>query len=131
MNRDHDAPMHSAASTNDNGQSWTPILAALLGVWLVVSTFLWSHNVVQRINTVACGLLTLIIAFLSARFPRMRYANVAVGLWLLVVSAYALQTSVLATEWNEIFVGIVLIAVSIIPNRRVLPGRARQRHAAA
>lgn len=131
MNRDRASARHSDSSASANGQSWPPIVAALLGLSLVVSSFLWPHDAVQRLNTVACGALVLIIAFVSARFPVARYVNVAVGVWLLLVSTYALQTSVLKTEWNELFVGIVLIAVSIIPSRPILPWHQHHRHAAA
>lgn len=118
------------SGADSNLPSWPPILAALLGLELLVTKLVWPHGGVQRIGTIVCGVLVLLVAFFAARFPRARFVNVAVGLWLVVASAYALRTSVPRTEYNEIFIGVVLIAISIIPTRPLLP-KHRQRHAAA
>ena len=109
---------------------WPPFLEWILGAWIVVSAFLWPHSSLQRINTVTCGVLAMIIGAAASRFPKARYLNIAVGTWLFF-STYLLPTSVLRTSWNELFAGILLIGVSVLPNRPLLPWHGFRRRTRA
>ncbi len=85
---------------------------ALLGAWLGLSTFVWHHNTVTRINDIGIGILMLVIGLRSLQFRSIRWGNVAVSTWL-VLSAFVLPHESTATWLNELIVGGLVLLLSL------------------
>jgi len=58
------------------------ILNVMLGVWLLVAALGWNGPSAYRINTGAVGLVSCAVALLALRFPRARWVNLGLSLWL-------------------------------------------------
>ncbi|MDB4935509.1 MAG: hypothetical protein JWP87_2481 [Labilithrix sp.] len=100
---------------------WARASNAILGIWLIVSVYLWPHITRQVTNAWVVGVLTIVFAAIAAFVaPRARFANTALGIWL-VFSTFVTGTISAATLWNDIFVGALMLGVSLVPNRRLLP----------
>jgi len=88
-------------------------LNVLLGIWLLISSFVWRHDGAQFTNTWIMGIVTIVVALVAVGAPAFRYVNTAAGLWVLI-SAFALPTMSLATRWNNAIVGIVICLLSLV-----------------
>lgn len=104
------------AGANGDGVVWPRLFPALLGVWLIVSAYAWPHAPGQVINMFICGGLAILFAGASLRFPPARYLNGLLGLWVFI-SALALSSRDVATPWNELLVGSLIVAASLVPTR--------------
>ena len=93
------------------------IINTALGVWLYLSVFVWPHTEAQRANAVLTGtfiaLTAIAVESLGPR-SRLRMLDAALGFWLLV-SIFAFPTTSLATQLNSAIVGVIVIAVSLLP----------------
>ena len=76
-----------------------------LGIWLVVSAYLWPHSSAQLANVWIAGLLVARLAALAIATPGVRYFNTAVGAWL-ILSPVVLPRVSTATAWNNVLVGV-------------------------
>lgn len=56
-------------------------LNALLGVWLVASTFLWRHSTANLVNQLAIGFACIAVALLASRLPAARWLFVPLSAW--------------------------------------------------
>jgi hypothetical protein len=97
----------------------------VLGIWLFISAFAWRHSQAQFTNSWLMGIIVTVVALLAASVPALRYVNTAAGLWL-IISAFALPRHTAGTAWNNVIVGILVFAFSLVPARGELMGR-RQR----
>ena len=88
----------------------------VLGLWLISSAFLWPHPR-QFTNTWFMGTLTIAIACLAMKVPRLRYINGLIGAWL-VASAVLSPNSSAATTWNNVLVGFAIFSVALMTNVR-------------
>lgn len=110
------------------------IINILLGVWLFISAFAWSHTSAQFTNAWLVGLLVAGFAAAALRVEWARYVNTVLAVWLFL-SNWILATAAEATAWNNIIVAIAIFVVSLVgpqPVRRTRarPARpARPRHA--
>ena len=84
----------------------------LLGVWLVISAFLWTHSHEQFGNTCAVGVASAVVAALAMGSPRLRWINGVVALWLFV-SAFVLPHATVGTIWNGVIVAVIMFSVSV------------------
>ena len=89
-------------------------LNLILGAWLFVSAFLWSHTPADRVNDWAVGLAIVVFAVLAMSIPAVRWVNTALGAWLFI-SAFALPHAHAGTRWNEVLVGLFVFFISIGP----------------
>ena len=89
-------------------------LNIVLGVWLVISAFLWPHSSAQMNNAWICGVLAVIFAAVALRAPQIRFLNTILSVWLFI-SAFALPTVSVGTSWNSALVAIAMFIVSVIP----------------
>lgn len=85
----------------------------LVGAWLFVSAFLWPHTSSQYTNTWLMGIISVAVAVVAMGATGFRYINTAVGAWL-IISAFALPTISMGTRWNNLIVGIVIGALSLV-----------------
>ncbi len=113
----------------DESQSGPRVASVILGLWLLASSFEWAHTGAQTTNGAAVGVLSIAVALLALRVPALRWANAALGAWL-VVATWALPHAALATMWNNTLVGIAMLLVGLVPARPAV-GVALQRPAEA
>ena len=91
------------------------VLNALLGMWLLVSAFLWPHSLAQFHNAWITGALATMFAIMSMSGARWsRYPNFALGLWLFF-SLVFLGVGSMATALNHVLVAVGLIITSFMP----------------
>jgi hypothetical protein len=88
----------------------------ILGLWMIVSAFLWPHSSSQFTNGWVVGLLSAFAAIIALSAPGARYVNTVLGAWLFV-SAWALPRMMVGTAWNDVLVGIAMFVVSLIPSQ--------------
>jgi hypothetical protein len=86
----------------------------ILGAWLFLSAFLWSHTAADRVNDWAVGLAIVVFAVIALSNPAVRWVNTVLGGWL-IVSGFALPHVHWGTRWNEVIVGLLVVFVSIVP----------------
>ncbi|HWV39722.1 MAG TPA: SPW repeat protein [Vulgatibacter sp.] len=96
----------------------TPVAARIanivLGVWLFISAFLWSHTQSQLTNTWIVGLAIIAVALIALAAPPVRYVNTALAVWLFI-SVWALPSESAATQWNNAIVAILVFLFSLVP----------------
>jgi hypothetical protein len=85
----------------------------ILGIWLFLSAFLWSHTAGQLTNTWICGALCTGIALISMPMPNARYLNTGLSLWLFV-SAFAIAADNVGTVWNNSLVAVAVFIASLV-----------------
>ena len=107
---------------------WARVVEVMLGLWLVISPFIFGHAATDRtlwINDLGCGFLIVTLALLSFWCP-LRYAHLGigvVGLWLIVFGFQSLHPAPPASQ-NHILMGLLLMMFAIIPNDADLPPRS-------
>jgi hypothetical protein len=87
----------------------------VLGIWLFISAFIWHHSQAQFTNTWIMGIVVAVVAVLSLSVPAFRYVNTLAGAWL-IISGFALPRATYGTTWNNVLVGIVVLALSLVPS---------------
>lgn len=95
-----------------------------LGIWLVVSAYLWPHSPAQFANLWISGLIVARCAAVALEAPWVGFFNSAVGLWL-ILSPLVLPRVSTATAWNNVLVGTVIALVSLVGINRNIRSRAR------
>jgi len=117
---------------------WGRIVEIMLGLWLLLSPFLFGHYPGDRalwISDMTCGFATVLLAMVSfwwlpvLRF--LRYAHLlilAVAGWLLVFGYIHGGHPAAPGYQNDIFVGLTLLLIAIIPNEASLPPPAWRRY---
>jgi SPW repeat len=107
--KDHSRQVKTASSIN-----------AILGVWLMVSPWVYGYVVTARNtawNSIVVGLLVVIFGSLRYRSPHNRvglsWANVALGAWTVLSPWIYSYTSDIGPLWNSVIVGCVVMALAI------------------
>ena len=99
-------------------------LNAVLGLWLFVSAFLWSHRLEQLHNAWGTGLVVITAAMWGLGGAAWaRFINMLAGAWLLITSL--MWPSRPATFWNHVLVGLALALLGAAPSLTALRGRGR------
>lgn len=93
-------------------------LNVLLGIWLFISAFAWSHSAAQQTNTWTLAVLCVVFAVLAMHLAQVRYLNTALAVWLFI-SAFALATRSHGTLWNNALVAIAVFVVSLMPAEKL------------
>ena len=91
------------------------IVNLVLGIWLFISAFVWTHTTAQMTNTWILGVLTVIFALVAMRFPPVRYLNTVLAIWLFI-SAFALHRLNNGTVWNNALLAVVIFFLSLVPS---------------
>jgi hypothetical protein len=89
-------------------------LNLILGVWLFVSAFLWSHTPADRVSCWAVGIGVIAFAIIAMTLPVARWVNAALAVWLFI-SAFALPHLHAGTRWNEVIVSLLVFFLAIVP----------------
>jgi hypothetical protein len=90
-------------------------LNLFLALWLVFSLVVWPHSEVHTVNALIVATLVGLVAFAGSVIPKMRFANVALGLWL-VLSVWLLPAGGVNTLINSLLVGFGILVTALIPN---------------
>jgi heme A synthase len=89
------------------------IFNVLIGVWLVVSAFAWPHSAAMTRYTVACGVLTAILAIAMLYFRPARYFNLVVAALLFSTSAM-MSPRTDPTFWNNLIAAISIFVATLL-----------------
>lgn len=101
----------------------------ILGVWLFISAFLWTHSQAQLTNTWIVGLAVIAVALIALAAPPVKYINTALAIWLFI-SVFALPAVTPGTQWNNALVAILVFLFSLVPEGMTTargPGLHRRR----
>lgn len=105
------------------------IVNIVLGAWLFISAFLWSHSQAQFVNTWIVGLAIAVVALLGLATGPARYLNTAIAIWLFI-SVWILPGANTGTRWNNAIVAILVFLFSLAPaekGRPIMPPGQRVR----
>ena len=96
----------------------------LLGFWLLVSAFIWSHTTPERANSWIVGALVVVVAVVAEHRSPARRVNTALSIWLFV-SVWVLPHHSAATRWNNALVAVAVFLISLVPGdeRHAAPSR--------
>jgi len=88
-------------------------LNALLGAWLIATSFLWHHDAVHLASAWIVGLLAVTIGLAARRRPGVLYLDLLLAAWL-VVSIWVFPHRPFAS-WDEamVAIGLALVPVSM------------------
>jgi hypothetical protein len=83
------------------------VLAAALGVWLVVAAFAWPHSNGQRATEWVVGALVFASSLGASRLAGARYLTMLLAAWLFIAAFTVTGTSAFA-RWNDVVVAVLL-----------------------
>jgi hypothetical protein len=89
------------------------LVTVALGLWVLISSFMWRHASANFINMWVTGLVIVLSALLAIRAPRFRFVSAAAGVWL-IGSLFAWPHYSSPAVWNNILVGAAVALTSII-----------------
>ena len=101
------------------------IFTALIGAWLYLSALTWSRTSAGFVLTASCGLLTVLFSILSGRASWARYANVAVGAVVFLLS-FAFHRWGSPSYWNSVIVGVSIVIGALLSGRPEALQRERE-----
>jgi hypothetical protein len=84
-----------------------------LGVWVVISSFLWRRDSAIFWNAWITGVVIIGSALLAIRRPNLRFVSAAAGVWL-VASLFAWPDYSSPVVWNHALVGAATALVSLV-----------------
>jgi hypothetical protein len=90
----------------------------LLGIWLIIAPFVLGYSNIERAtwNAIIVGVLVLAMAAVRisdpARRPGLSWANMVLGIWL-ILSPFIMDYSRFAEPlWNDIICGVVIAGMA-------------------
>jgi SPW repeat-containing protein len=92
---------------------WTLLLSAVLGIWLLSAPAVLGVGNPAAASDHLLGALVVtwsVIAFGEVTRP-VRFLNLVMGAWL-AVAPWPLSGETTVSRWNDVFVGVLLIALS-------------------
>lgn len=85
----------------------------VLGAWLFLSAFLWTHYDGSFTNTWLVGALIAAFAIGALRAPALRWVNTALSAWLILTTLFA-WPALTGTLWNNVLVGVLVFILSLM-----------------
>jgi hypothetical protein len=105
-------------------------LGIILSLWLVISAFAFPRPPASFTNAWLVGLASGVSALVGMRSPRARFVETALSAWLVAAAFLLLPNRSGLAFWNDLAVGLLSLAVSLIPGTMYLPGlESRRAHA--
>ena len=89
----------------------------LMGLWLIASTFIWSHFEGSRLNTWLVGAVAASFALLTLRKPALHWVNALVGAWLLISTLFVIRPIQTATWWNNLLLAVAITGCALLSHR--------------
>ena len=108
---------------------WSRVVEVMLGVWLVISPFVFSHPESIRswwINDQSTGSLVVLFGLCSYWRPT-RFAHtltIVVACWLIGFAYVHGLGGPAAASQNHLIIGILLLMFAVIPNHASRPSRS-------
>lgn len=90
-------------------------LNVVVGAWLFVSAFIWTHSPAEFTNTWICGVLAVAFAVIAMTQPMARFLNTLLAVWL-VIGTLAFHWVSAGTLWNNLISAAVMFVASLAPN---------------
>lgn len=111
--------------------AWPRWVNFLIGIWLIISAFVWPHTAGARANTWILGALIAIASIWAVFTPGARFLNTIFAIWLFFATLVIYHASS-ATVWNNVIAAVVVFVLSLIPSppTAARTGRQRPLHAA-
>jgi SPW repeat len=112
---------------------WPRAVETMLGLWLLVSPFIFRHPegaTALWVNDLACAVLIMTLALLSC-WEKTRHAHlglIAVSAWLVGFGYFVGGYPAAPGYQNDIFVGLILVLFAIMPNEVTKPPRSWREH---
>jgi hypothetical protein len=105
---------------------WPRVVEAMLGCWLILSPFIFSHPVERTewwMNDMASGAAIIALALASYWGPlkRIHLASVGIALWLIAYGYFSATPLVPPALQNDIVLGLLAGMLAIIPSEANLP----------
>lgn len=104
----------TTANLTDQG-AWPRWVNFLIGIWLIISAFVWPHTAGAQTNTWILGVLIAIAAIWAMFTPTVRFLNTILALWLFF-STLVIRHTEAATLWNNLICAVVVFVLSLIPS---------------
>jgi len=111
------------------GSLWPRGVSAVVGIWVFLSSFLWSHTSSAATNTWILGVLIAAASVWAMYRPPVRYLTTMFALWLFFASI-ALPHQVVGTLWSNLISAIVVFVMSLVPTEPIATTRGHQPRAA-
>lgn len=89
----------------------------VLGIWLFISAFAWTHTPASRTNAAVVGVLIVLVEVFAARQPIIRGFNLALAFWL-AASTLLLAHATDVTIWNNLVVAAGILLFALMPSQR-------------
>lgn len=104
--------------------AWPQYVNIALGLWLVASTFVWTHATASRVNTWILGIVIVAVAASALVRPKLHRLNSLAAVWL-VVSTLVIHHLTSGTAWDNAIVGLLVLGYSVATdeNLRTRPPR--------
>ena len=90
----------------------TRILNVLIGTWLFISAFAWTHSPLEAAFTMACGGLSVVFALATIYHGAFRYMNAGLAV-LLFIATIVLSTWRGPTMWHNAVIAIAMFVVAL------------------
>ena len=88
----------------------------MLGLWLLLSAFVWPHTVASQTNTWMLGLIIAFMAAVGTFTPAMRAIIAVPAVWLFI-SSFWMTDATSGISWNNAIVAILVLVLSLVPTR--------------
>jgi hypothetical protein len=107
---------------------WSRVVEIMMGCWLLMSPFIFSHSVEQPsvwINDFGCGLLIILFGLFSYWKPthQAHLLSIGVSMWLIGFAYWHGFGGPLPYSENHLIVGVMLLMFAVIPNDAERPPR--------
>lgn len=91
-------------------------LSVLAGIWLIIAPFILGYlSNTPKTNDVWLGIIVGVVAlinmFTSFRATWLSWINVIAGAWL-IIAPFALSYPSTTPRWNDVILGIIVIALA-------------------
>lgn len=93
---------------------WPRYAELVLGLWLIISAFSWSHPPPTQTNTWVVGLILVVAGLSTLRTVPAYWMARAAAVLLFITSLPAARFST-ATALNNVIVAIAIMVVSFVP----------------
>ena len=93
------------------------LATGLVGIWLVISAFLWRHSSFQRENAIVSGLLAMALAIGGACVREAASLGAVLAMWL-YLSSMLPPTLYAPTARNNILAAVVIWVASLAAGLR-------------
>jgi hypothetical protein len=104
-------------------------LGIILSLWLFFSAFAFPRSPPSFANAWLVGLASGVAALAGMKSPGARWVEAALSAWL-VAAAFLLPRRSGLAFWNDLAVGVLSLAVSLVPGTMYLTGlESRRAHA--